>query len=218
MRTCTRSRAASNALIATLLLLAGCSTAPGSIGPRVIATVTATVGAPNTIRKNQSYVLDQQSLIYEGDILQTKAAEKVQVVMIDNTIITLGPNSHLLFHEYSYREGDRGPRARLTLGSGTLLVDNPATQKSGRGKFAIQTPVATITVKGARFFGGFLFEPNTLDVALLRGDSVVIANAHGSTELTLPVSGTSVQGDRGPQPPSAWPDARRLAALDNFRL
>ncbi len=218
LRTCTRLRAASSAVLATLVLLTSCSTTPGTIGPRVIATVMAVAGAPNTIRKNQSYMLDQQSLIYEGDILQTDAAGKVQVVMIDNTMITLGPNSHLLFHQYKYRDGDAGPTARLTLGNGTLLVDNPTTQKAARQKFEIQTPVALISVKGAMFFGGFLFEPNTLDVALFRGNSVVVSNDHGSTELTKPGSGTSVQGSRGPQPSSAWPAPRRQTALDNTQI
>jgi len=208
-----RSSIAPAAILAACALtisLAGCfSTKPVKNSPKHIGTVVAVSGSPSIVRKNQSYIIDVRSLIYEGDIVNTDSSSKTRIEMIDDSVIRLGEGSHFVFHQYDYEPGASSAVARMTFTSGSMRIDTRMITEAKRPKFEIRTPLAIIGVRGTEFWGGFIFGDNTLDVAMLSGKGIYVTNDHSTVEIGVAGFGTTVIGGTAPQPPYEW-SSRKL--------
>ena len=122
--------------------------------------------------------------------------------------------------------GHRGPtsglwpqaagRAQLALAQGSFLLQTGSVGKLPDHPLTVRTPLASVGVRGTRFWGGPLDAP--LSVLLLDG-KVVVTSPAGSVELGTPGEGTSVtEPGAAPRPPSFWGEQRiqRAFATVNF--
>lgn len=209
-----KTRGTSNFIqILLLLSLVACATTVDPPRESSIGTITVSTGFPRVVRHNHIYILATQAKIYQGDIIETDPTSAIKVKMIDDTIFTLGPNSHFVLHDYQYSLGDRSPRARLSLTSGSLRTSTANITKAWRMSFEINTGLAKIKVAGADFWSGYIFGDNTLDVVLLRGGEIRLKNRNGSIKITHPGEGTTVFGDSAPQSPMRWSRSKVDQAL-----
>lgn len=176
--------------------------------------VVATDGFPSVIRQSQSYIIDVRSRIYEGDIVRTNELSRASIEMVDESLMELGPDSHLIFHEYRLVPDDNAPVARMTLASGSLKAETHFDVDSRKSKFRIQTPLADITVLGGSFWSGFIFSDNTLDTAVLDGSGLFVSNEHGGVEISRRGEGTTVIGGTAPQPPTPWSPLKLDRAIE----
>lgn len=163
------------------------------------------------VRQSQNYIIDVQSQLYEGDIVETDENARVHLTMSDGTRIDIAARSRLVLHQYVWQPGDSSPLARMTMTAGALHVAMPEGDVK-RGRFEVSTPMATIGVRGAEFAGGFVFAPSSLDVVLLSGPGVYVTNDHGTVEIIQQHDGTTVIGSTAPQLPKPWTE-RRLATV-----
>lgn len=197
------------------LALAGCQTPRDAFSePTLIGTVVATNGFPSVIRQNQSYIIDVQSRIYEGDIVRTNEMSRASIEMVDESVIDLGPDSHLIIHEYQLQDAETAPVARMTLASGSLKAEAHFDVDTRKPRFRIQTPLANIAVRGGSFWSGFIFGDNTLDAAVLDGKGLLVSNEHGSVEISRHGEGTTVIGGTAPQPPTPWSQLKLDRAIE----
>ncbi|MCB1694163.1 MAG: FecR domain-containing protein [Pseudomonadales bacterium] len=202
-------------MLIALLLIAGCET---TLAPETeqaqIGVVVNTVGSPAIIRHNQDYIIDLQSKIYEGDILQTNDASRAQLQMIDGSELSVGPGSHILFQ--SWTAAGRGERTvpRMTLNTGSIRVDSRGSREAARSTIELRTPLAIITARASDFWSGFLFGNSTLDINLISGDAVNVSNDHGSVSIALPGEGTTILGGTGPQPANTWTPRKQARAIE----
>ncbi len=143
-----------------LLALVGCWLAlPGSAGAAVQAGVAAAVRGAVTL--DRGAVVGQQvssgDPIRLGDVLQTGADGGMQVLLLDETVFTLGASSRLVIDEFVYapdgREGRLG--ARLVKGAfrfvtGRVADDHPENVelKLPNGTIGIRGTVAEAVVEG----------------------------------------------------------------------
>lgn len=184
------------------LAVAGCTASSPSPAPRLIGFVGAVEGSPSVVRSSQSYLVDKQSHIYEGDIIQTNGASRVHIRMLDDMSLEIGPHAHIIFHEYPVRG-----MATMTLASGSFKADL-STATSGRN-VAVRTPLGVISGDSGVFLGGFFAGPNVLDVAMSEGRTISVHNKHGEVRIKSIGEGTTIIGGTAPQPPQIW-SSRRL--------
>lgn len=190
-----------------IVLVAGCFTrAPVSNQPKYIGIVIDASGEPNVVRRNENYLIGVESRIYEGDILETGDNSRARIRMIDHTIIRLGNDCHVLVHRYDYAPGMSKPSARITFTNGAMQINAGEISRARKGSFRVETPFANLALHDAVFWGGFA--ANTLDVAMLKGRRIDIANEHGSVMLDHAGDGTTVIAGGAPQVPTHWTPAK----------
>jgi FecR protein len=178
----------------------GCQTESVVVEPLVIGYVTNSNGFPVVNRNNQKYILARQSKIYAADIFDTNTSSKVEISLLDDTVITLGQRSHFVLHHF-LRDGNSSS-TRLTLTKGTLL-----TKIGYPGSLELQTPLAIVQLQGADIYASFL--ANTLEVAMTNNGTMVVSNDDGEVTIDTANFGTRVIAGSAPQTPHSW-TLRRL--------
>ena len=154
-------------------LLSGCFfRTPVSNEPKHIGDVIEATGSPFVIRRNENYIIDVQSRIYEGDIIETDDTSKAQIEMTDRSMIRIGPGSHFVFNRYDYAPGASSPVARMTFTEGSVRIETRDIALARRPTFEVKTPFAVVGAGASDFWAGFIFAANTLDVATLAGNGI----------------------------------------------
>lgn len=146
-----------------------------------------------------------------GDTLRTGDRARIEVHFADGTTLVLGEDAVLAVERYAFDAGAKSGDALLNLERGPFLLDSGALAKLPGRPLHIKTPVASIGLRGTRFWGGPLDE--TYNVLLFEG-AVMVTNAAGSVELVTPGAGTSTaRPDQPPSPPLQWSDERIRRAV-----
>ncbi len=85
------------------------------------------------------------------DVIKTGPEASVGITFLDNTVITLGPETELEINEYLYkpRKGEAGLSGRMV--QGTLQYISGSIAKIKPESVKIETPAGTIGVRGTRF-------------------------------------------------------------------
>jgi len=121
----------------------------------VSATLLASIGEVTTI-KGEAKITRQTSLlnvtkgqkIEENDLLNTAAASKAQVILDDDTVITIGPKSEYLFERFD--DGPE-PQVEMQLHHGFFKTVTGKIGKIAPQRFKIKTRAATIGIRGTQF-------------------------------------------------------------------
>ena len=115
-----------------------------------IGEVTSIQGSASLTRdKNESAVHKGQSLI-ENDFIKTQNHSKVQVILKDDTVITIGPKSEYLFERFQ-ENGDI--EVSMQLKRGFFKAVTGKIGKIAPQRFKIKTKAATIGIRGTQFMG-----------------------------------------------------------------
>ncbi len=147
--------------------------------------------------------------ILAGDVLSTGKGARLEVTMIDDTVLTLGEKGVLVVSEYAM--GAR-PNAALRLLQGAFSAATSKITQSADASFLVNTEVATIGVRGTTFWGGVL--DGEFQVAMLDGKGVYVETRAGRVELTEAGQGTKIAGLAAqPSPPKTWGKAKVERAL-----
>lgn len=84
--------------------------------------------------------------LLEKDVIRTGKRSKAKVILNDETAVTLSPEASFSIQEYS--ENQQQPKVKLNIASGTLKVFTGKIAKVAPSNFRIETPTATIGVRG----------------------------------------------------------------------
>ena len=195
------------------VMLGGCASYIASVSTQ-IGTVTGSMGFPSVVRNNRSYILAKESKIYPNDILDTNEDSKIQIRMVDDTLLTIGNSSHVVMHHYEQKHD--WADMEVTITKGAIRATRSSLENSG--EIVLNTPLAMITSRSLDFWAGFIFSDRTLDVAMISGSMIEVSNRDGSAELTQPSHGIKVTAGSGPQEPILWNEERINAAIDATSL
>lgn len=194
-------------LIAALLSIpaAGAADAPAALVLRV-------QGEASAVESGGIRRLSAGDPVMAGETLRTGAASRLEVRFADGMALTLSDGSEMAVTAFAWRPGTAEGRAELALAAGSFLLETGAVGKLPDHPLTVRTPLASVGVRGTRFWGGPLDAP--LAVLLLEG-RIVVGNAVGTVELGNPGEGTSVAAPgTAPRPPSFWGDERIKRALE----
>jgi hypothetical protein len=93
-----------------------------------------------------------QDGVEPGDIIRTKSKSKAQLQMIDDSILTLAPESRLAIADYQYKPATEERRAVLRFFRGLLQATVKRIIKREEPDFVIETHTAVIGVRGSNLF------------------------------------------------------------------
>jgi len=86
-----------------------------------------------------------------ADIVRTGVGASVGITMIDDTLLSAGPNSMLTLDRLDYEPSTRAGRLDASLGTGTLAVVSGRIAKQSPDAMTVRTPFAVLGVRGTEF-------------------------------------------------------------------
>lgn len=143
--------------------------------------------------------------LYEGgdvkflDTIITGADTRAEIEFVDDSYLMIGDNSSLTIDEMVFEPGIRS-KGVITLTEGVFRMISGKVNKVVGGSLTINSPVATIGVRGTDFWG--LQEKDKLTMALIDNGIVEITGADGKT-VVLDTPLQAVVIERGKPTPDA---------------
>jgi hypothetical protein len=153
--------------------LAGLLQAGATYAAQVVGTVSDLSG-PLLVHKADGVnkVLWQKSSVEQGDVLISEKDTYARIKFIDNSEITLKPNSQLKIDNYSYDAGKpENDHAVFSLVKGGLRSITGLLGKRNKDRFGLNTPTATIGIRGTTFIAE-LVPPAKTDIAAYQAASL----------------------------------------------
>jgi len=173
-----------------------------------IGRVAVQQGMAIALRGNgDSINLSIGSPIYQNDTLLTGKDGKMQVFFIDKTVLTLGPSSKIVIDEFVFDHQGSIGRFLGTSTKGTFRMITGAISHHFPDRVKINTPVATIGIRGCFLAWSLEDDGQSLTLIYLGGREgrergIYAQNIHGVTELTEAEHGLDVQSPEvAPSPP-----------------
>jgi hypothetical protein len=141
----------------------------------------------------KAMILSVKSSIEQGDILITEKDTYARVRFVDNSEMTLKPNTQLKIDNFVFDEQKKeDDQAKFSLVKGGLRAVTGALGKRSKERFGMNTPTATIGIRGTIFIADYV-EPDVEAVAAYIRASVAANDDIGPIEplqlaqLTPPV-------------------------------
>jgi FecR protein len=154
-------------------------------------------------------VLGQEVLYRER--ITTQAAGQTQIQFLDESSLTVGPNSDLTIDQFVYNPNTGTGQLAMSAGRGVLRFVGGKLSK-GNNPVTMQTPSGTLAVRGGVFLAN-LTATGQLEVVFLYGKGLEVSAA-GQTQ-TIPRPGFAVSV-AGPGAPPSYPFPAPPALLAAF--
>lgn len=130
-----------------LILLLSISAYSDSIG-----SIMAMKGQAQIKRINELFTATNGMELEAKDEVITQARSKVQVILKDNTVITIGQNTSFVFEEFEYDESSNS-KLSMKANRGFFRSVTGLIGKVAPERFKIKTRTATIGIRGTDFSG-----------------------------------------------------------------
>jgi hypothetical protein len=199
--------------LALIMLVVVVLAVPLTAGAAVVGRFTLVTGQVDLLKggKIPAIAAKVQDGVEAGDIIRTKTKAKAQLTMVDDSVITMAPESRLALADYQYdaARGERRAVVRLFRGLVHTVVNRII--KTEEPDFIMETHTAVVGVRGTNFF------------TLLGPISTLTAVSSGVVFVTPKVSGVegillrSMQFIQAPKPflpQTLTPEALRM--LENL--
>ncbi len=189
--------------VGTLVVLATASLLIDAARAQQVGTAAAVNPAAQARGGGGSRTIIIGQSIAHRERIQTTSAGSVQLLFLDKTSMTIGPNSDLAIDEYVYDPNTNTGKLAATLGKGVMRF--VGGQISHAGNAQVTTPNAVVGIRGGIAIIG------TQQVFVGYGEGSV---SSGSSSVTLGAGDyTRTQGNNIPPSPPAPPPAGLIASL-----
>lgn len=189
------------------LLLALLAALPAAASEEAVGVVTRLQGNASTTQGN----VGPGSPLSAGTVLTTGTGARAELSFSDGTLVVIGEHSRFAVESFAYDAPSQSGQARFRVDQGVFLVTSGAVAKLPGRPLSVITPVASIGVRGTKFWGGSLDNP--LDVLLLEG-AITVRSPGGSADLDNPLEGTDIPtAGAAPTPVGRWKPQRVDKAL-----
>ena len=158
-----------------------------ALSQEIVGVVSALSGDATIIRNAVQIPARSGTPVFENDIINSDVNSRVQILLKDQTAINLGANASLTIDAFVFSDEAQNVAVKVSKGafkfiSGKVATNNPE-------KVTVETPVATIGVRGTEFVGVITQQDST--IALLDG-KIEVANDLGSQLVEVPGFGVSI--------------------------
>lgn len=135
-------------IILSFLILLTCSVPTLA----AVGTITEQVNTPASIQRAKTTLTGTKGTGVEmEDAINTKQG-KVGIIFADNTKVQVNENSKLVIDEFVYDPKNKGAgKLALNMAAGTVRYASGAIAHDNPNKVAINTPTATVAVRGTDF-------------------------------------------------------------------
>lgn len=115
-----------------------------------VALVKVLEGSAFTIQGGDKQALSVGAAINREDVVET-ASGTVGLTFKDGSRISIGPNSRIEFKEFQFSPNENKMSFLISVIKGTMLYVSGIIAKLAPEAVKIETPVATVVVRGTRF-------------------------------------------------------------------
>jgi VCBS repeat-containing protein len=115
-----------------------------------IGKVAKLVGSASVIRNGVTVELKLGDSVYKGDVVQAGAGAALGIAFMDGTAFSLGSNARMVLNEMVYDPNGSSNSTFLSLVQGSITF--VAGQTAKNGSMRIDTPVATMGIRGTAVF------------------------------------------------------------------
>ncbi len=165
---------------AAMLLGALAFAAPEPIGSIIFLRGKASAtGVDKAVRP-----LKLKSTVFANDRVVTAADSRLQIMCLDDSVISLGANSEMTIDEYVYDPKQKEGKCVMDLIKGLFRVVTGKITEMNPERFKTKTKLATIGIRGCEL--GFKIEEGREDIFIMhlpRGHSVLIERSAAADEL-----------------------------------
>lgn len=192
--------------LGAIIVVCGMLLLPGALQAiQPAGTVTRLQGPVTATLNGQQRSLYAGSTILVGDLIETSFGARLQLMMNDGAVITLGEQAS--FSVTSYETATEQGRGIVSVLQGAFLAVSGALAKLGPDRFQVTTPTAVLGVRGTEVWGRMTGE-TMLEVAFLSGNSVVVTVGERSVTMREPGSGVTVFAGQPLPQPKPWGQQR----------
>lgn len=158
--------------------------------------------------------------IYMGDQIATGAGGGLQVMLLDQTVMTLGQNAKMTVDEMVYDPKSGAGKLNFNVSQGAFRFVSGQIAKANPENVKITTPLATIGIRGT-IVGGAVDGNNAVVALLGPGGETNTSARHGAIEVTTPsgtvnISRTGFATTITPGQPPSPPTPATPAQLQQF--
>lgn len=167
-----------------------------------IGEVSAIKGDAIAIRDSKEIKLERGSQLDKGDTLITKNG-KMQIVFIDNTVITIGKNSTFNISEYNFDKEGKSGNLKVDFKNGVFKSITGQIGKISPEKFQLTTKTSTIGIRGTTVFVNS--QPKAPDIIACIAGKIEVTSI--TTNVSVPVLAgriTTVAPNEAPKPPRVF--------------
>lgn len=178
-----KKRSATKALLWLALMCLGAHAWAGQVAGTVMQ-----LSGPLMAKKADGKVklLAIKSEVEQGDTLLTEKETYALIKLIDNSEITLKPNTSFVIEQFSYTaEQPDGDHAIFSLIKGGLRSVTGLLGKRNKERFEMKTPAATIGIRGTTFIAEYI-GPSTLAPSAPRVPGLYVQVLDGLIHVTNP--------------------------------
>jgi len=134
------------AIVFSLFITATALAADDSVG-----NVKTISGKVSILRSNMAISPAIGEKIFINDVLRTEPDSSIGVVFKDDTLISLGPDSRLVINSFLFSPSENKLSIVVNMFKGTLVYLSGIIAKLAPDAVRIETPVASIGVRGTKF-------------------------------------------------------------------
>lgn len=200
------------AILISSLFLTGINYAANAPLPTPVARVVWIKGdGLNATMQNQEVrLLQKQSVIYLHDVLVTNGNTTAEIVFTDNTLMTFQPGTKFSIDDYRYAGGKKKNtsvgKSVMNLIEGGFRTITGLIAKSNPSDYKIQTPIATIGVRGTDY--AVYIKDGQLFAAYYSGMPCITSNSNPETLCLDPSTQYAkvTNANLPPQPLTQQPD------------
>jgi hypothetical protein len=132
-------------------------------------TVLGVIQTATSLGQNGQTALQVQSPVFAGDTINTGPVGEAQILFRDNTKLVVGPNSSMVIDAFVFSGNNSARAVTLNAAKGVFRF---FTGSSPKDAYQINTPTATIGVRGTQF-----------DISIEGQGTTRVANFEGVTRI-----------------------------------
>ena len=110
--------------------------------------VKSMVGKVVIVRSGGTFPAQLNLKLYQGDAIQTGSNGKVGLILEDDTVISMGPNSRLTIENFMFEPDDKRLSFVVSIFKGTVSFVCGQINRLAPDRMQIKTPHATVGVRG----------------------------------------------------------------------
>ena len=128
-------------------------------------------------------VLTRRSVVYEHDVITTDKTSTGEIGFTDGGLVSLNPESEFKIDEYEYKKGGgKDNKTVMNLVKGGFRTITGAIPKENPDGYKMNTPVATIGVRGTQYVT--VLSPTKGLLLQIEKGSIKVANSGGTIDIS----------------------------------
>ncbi|MFH1800017.1 MAG: FecR domain-containing protein [Candidatus Omnitrophota bacterium] len=196
-----------NASVSAQVPLAGSGAVPAQAGLEQVGVVAAAFGKVELKTPGQvGRVAESGKPVFMGDEVKTDAKGRLQILLLDETVFTVGPDSAIVIDDFVYDPATDEGKVRASVTKGVFRYVSGRIAAKKPNNVAIKLPSAMIGIRGTIVVGqvaaltslAILMGPGENNDARATVGSFVVQGegAHAGVERTVNRTGFGVQVDQ----------------------